>query len=268
VPAHPVPAHPVTDVIVTGLPRSGSTAVSALIDYLPNAVSLNGPPWSVAVAQKSLDVLPFCKWIAGDFLWHRTLLANQEPVRDLRGPDGTPLLDGLHKSEPIFFARPGLSGDFILAMRHHALFTSVLPTLVKFRHFKIIAVIRHPFDVLSSWMKQGGIPIFPGHGIEHYWPEALQIAHSPQPLPDRMAQLYDAFLGRYHEAREHIEIVKFEDVLEQPLIISKLFNLDTPSAAAPMLQSRTRILMSEDSAIFRESLKKYGVFTKLYYPDI
>jgi len=277
------------DVIVTGLPRSGSAMVSALIDYLPNAVSFNEPAWQMALAQKQLDTLPYCKWLTGDFVWTRRTMLNLEPVSDYRTTDGRPLFDGLYDprqkmkessenqgpeavKEPdvVFFTKPGLTDDFILAMRHHTLFTSLLPTLVKFKHFKIIAVIRHPLDVLDSWrrMKQPFIGRGNPHGIARFWPEALAIAESSAEEVDRFVQLYDAYIQRYHEVREHIHIIKYEDVANDPAMVGRLFGLDSPSAAAHLIEKNPRVMITAEAALLKERFHKYGVFTKLYYTDI
>src|SRR5688500_4200022 len=134
------------DVLVTGLPRSGLTLVAALIDSLPNAVCLNSPQAQGAQARKLHETIPFCKWLAGDFIWHRSRLLTHAPVKDYRAPDGSPLLDGLKDprlqrdaaGDPVMssLVREGLRDDFILAMKHDALYTCVLPTLVELQHFK------------------------------------------------------------------------------------------------------------------------------------
>jgi len=269
------------DVLVTGLPRSGSTLVSALIDGLPDAVCLNEPAWQPGLLSKhTLDILPFCKWLIGDYGWTRQLLLNQEPVSDFRATDGSPVLDGLYdlrqkrndKDEPesVVFARPDLSPDFILGMRHHTLYTSILPTLVKFGKLKIIAVIRHPFDVLNSW-RQLPMPLIgrgKPHGIARFWPEALAITEEKLEAADMLVQLYDAYIQRYHELREHITIVKFEDVIDDPTSVSRLFRLEAASANTALIEKRARVLITAEVNVFRERLRKYGIYTKQYYPDI
>jgi hypothetical protein len=279
-----------SDVIITGLPRAGSTIVSALIDTIPDAVSLNAPIAASAVAQRTYEVMPYCKWLVGEFVWTRRMFLDMEPVGDLRAPDGMPLTDGLYdprqkfkelrvegsdkpvqEPELTYFIRQGLSPDFTLAIRHHSLFTSILPSLVKFKHFKVIAVIRHPLDVLTSWRKLPKPVLGKGnpHGISRFWPEALAIMESKTEMADRMVQLYDAFLGRYHELREHIHIVKYEDILERPHLISKLLGTRAiPDEGLAMIEHRASTRVASEIKVFRERIRKYGVFTKLYYTDI
>ena len=277
------------NVIITGLPRAGSALASALLDSLPNTVSFNQPPAPMAVAQKPLETLPYCKWLVGDYVWTRRALLDQEPVCDFRAADGTPLLDGLFDArrklkepvqegtadtppepEPVFFTKNGLDKDFILAMRHHTLFTSVLPTLVQFNHFKIIAVIRNPLDVFSSWGRLPQPLISRGnpHGIARFWPELLAIMESNLSQAECFVQLYEAYLGRYHELRDHIIIVKYEDLLEDPALLHKEFGAkDISSAILKLIEKRTHAHNTPQAASFRDAFRKYGVFTKLYYPN-
>jgi hypothetical protein len=215
--------------------------------------------------------MPYCKWLAGDFIWQREQFLRQEPVRDHRAADGTPLLDGKDiAGRSLLFARPGLTPDFTLAMKHDSLYTALLQTLVKFNYFKIIAIIRHPLDVIASWQKLDDFPIGRGRppGIARFWPKALAIADSGAAPLDRMVQLYDLYLERYHELREHITIIKYEDVMQGPMLVSELFGIEILSAAAPMLQPRRGVHRSKDMDAIRKSFRKYGVFTKLYYEDV
>src|SRR4051812_44485586 len=85
-----------TDVVVTGLPRAGTTLLCALIDSLPDAVCLNAPRRHNQMATLVPGVLAFCKWMVGDYQWTRLQLLKQDPVRDVRADDGSPLLDTLH----------------------------------------------------------------------------------------------------------------------------------------------------------------------------
>src|SRR4051812_43779925 len=126
------------DVIVTGLPRSGLTTVAALVDYLPNAVCLNAPAAQISQLARVRNAVSYAKWLTGDFAWVRARLQRRESVSDWRAADGSPLLDGIKDTRrteaPVAFTRPKLKDDFILGMKQHSLYTSLLPTLVKFNH--------------------------------------------------------------------------------------------------------------------------------------
>jgi hypothetical protein len=269
------------DVLITGLPRSGLTLASALIDSLPNSVSLNAPQVQGAQARKLQETIPFCKWLAGDFVWQRSRLLTQDPVNDYRAPDGSHILDNLkdprlprdENGEPQLtsFVRPGLKDDFILAMKHDALYTCILPTLVQMEHFNVIAIIRHPYDVIHSWQQAKGQQISEGKVsfARSYWSEASLL--DPQrefDLLDRMVQVYELFLKRYYELRQSIHIIKYEDLVQSPELISNALKVSTPPPALSQIVNLPRIRQSELQEQLRDRFRKYGVFVGHYYPDI
>jgi hypothetical protein len=267
-----------TDLILTGLPRSGSAAVCALIDTLPDAVCLNAPSWQAPFVRSPVDILPFCKWLVGDYAWARRQLLNGSPLSDIRAADGSPLLDGRRdpgmvrdaegQPQAVRFIRHGLREDFTLAMRQTTLFSSALPQIAAFRHFRILAVIRHPVAVGLSWH---GLPqplLSPGHppGIARFWPEALE-ALAGGSLARQFAALYELHLQRYHET-DGVTVLRYEDVMADPGLISRLLGRECLPAAvtrlAPAQQRQDQPLAEALRAVFRST----GVFSKLYYPDL
>lgn len=268
------------NVIVTGLPRSGVTLAAALIDSLPNAVCLNAPVWQTVQARRLRGTVPFCKWLAGDFLWQRNRLLKSLPINDYRAPDGSALLDSMdtrlpkdENGEPLAtpLTRTGLSGDFILAIKQDALFTCLLPALVEISFFKIIAIIRHPFDVIDEWqaypdtqLGKGQLPF-----ATHYWQEAsLQNPEQKIDLLDRLVQLYDLFIQRYHEHRGFIDIVRYEDYVADPAIISRLFGIQTLPPLADKIVRQMPVRDEKGIEALRSRFAKYGTFTKYYYPSL
>ncbi|MDE3059397.1 MAG: sulfotransferase domain-containing protein [Pseudomonadota bacterium] len=269
-----------TDVILTGLPRSGATVVSALIDHLPQSVCLNSPDWHLENARRMSSRLAFCKWLVGDFFWQRLQLMRGEFIPDWRAEDGVPLLDGMHDPRqakddvtneplPISFTRPGLREGFILAMKHHTLYTALLPMLVRFNHFRIIAVIRNPLDVVASWQAMEKPPLRRGnpHGIARFWPEALTVMDAETNETDKFVQLYDLYLQRYYESREHIDILRYEDVVRDPGMVGRLFGRQRVPKSAKLIEPRNRMHSQKNVERIRASLKKYGIFTREYYAD-
>ena len=82
-----------------------------------------------------------------------------------------------------------------------------------------------------------------------------------------MVQLYDLYIQRYHELREHIHVVKYEDVIDDPASLSRLCGQEAAPPLAAAITSRTRMVKQEDGVRLRKSLNRYGLFTRLYYPE-
>lgn len=265
------------DVILTGIPRSGLTVVAALLDSQPDTVCLNGPTWQMEARRRLREPVDFCKWLIGDFAAQRAALLAGEAISDWRATDASPLLDNAkdqrqprdanHRRLPVLLTRPGLSENFTLAVKHPMLFTPLLPTLVPLGHFKILVVIRHPYDVLASWRSLNGRPISERLMEEVRWPEASAIATAHSDLLDRMVQLYDLHLGIYHGLRDNITLLKYEDIASNPGIVGKLFANDTLPAIASRINPPSHVRTGPIEEL-RARFQKYGVFTKLYYPDI
>jgi hypothetical protein len=81
-------------------------------------------------------------------------------------------------------------------------------------------------------------------------------------------QLYDAHLERYHQLRDKIHLVKYEEVIENPAIVSQLVGSAAISAAVPMINPPPRIRVSSEAEELRALIKRYGVFTKHYYRNL
>jgi hypothetical protein len=265
------------DVLLTGLPRSGLSVVGALLDSLPDTACLSSPPWQMLARRKLPEPVDFAKWLAGDFLMRRVELLHGEPIRDWRALDGSPLLDGARDPRqprdengrriPVMLIRPGLSKDFTLAIKHPMLYTALLPTLAQLEHFKIIVVIRHPYDVIASWRSLNGRPVSERLIDEVNWPQAAAIAHAKSDVLDRMVQLYDLHLGVYHELRDRITILKYEDVAANPFCVGKVFGRSELPAIAAGINPPPYIRAGNIEDL-RARFKKYGVFTREYYRDI
>ncbi|MGE0754960.1 MAG: sulfotransferase domain-containing protein [Alphaproteobacteria bacterium] len=266
------------NVLLTGIPRSGLTVVSALLDGLEGCVALNEPAWQHNKTLEIRQPLPYCKWLVGDFLWQRHRLLSQDPVRDFRGEDGKHLLDSKFDPNRIvnnmgaigntMFTQPGLQQDFTLIMKQHILYTALLPRLVHFNFFKIIVVIRHPFDVIQSWQKLQNDALSQGRILlnKKWWPEVDGIsAQQNVAALERMVQLYEAFCQRYYELGDAITVIKYEDMTKDPTQVSRLIGHQKPSPAIARLELRPRMLMKEQAGSLQELFRKYSVFTQNYY---
>lgn len=268
-----------SDVIVTGLPRSGLTVAAALIDGLPDSLCLNEPGWQMKKAHDFTDPTSYANWLKDDFAARRAEILALTPIKDLRAPDGRPLLDGLlderrllnQKGKPVslLYTKEGLSPDFTLAMKHHTLYTAMLPQIVALKHFKVIAIIRHPLEVILSWQRLGGNrPYMQGfipNLFNSYWPQAAQISYGITDPLERMVFLYDAFCQRYHELGDQVQIVKYEDMVKKPLLVSSAVGAKKTSLHAPLIaeQQHPRLLAKVEQ--IRAALTRSSVFAKHFY---
>ena len=129
------------NLIITGVPRSGTTLAAAIIDQGPDALCLSEPENHVHLMSEAATAEEFVSHLSLDFdAIRRTVLAGGS-VLDRRRPDGAPITDYFTsplsngRRETAFvirgITRPALSPDFVLGVKHNALYSAVLPQIVQ-----------------------------------------------------------------------------------------------------------------------------------------
>jgi hypothetical protein len=225
------------NLILTGLPRSGTTLVCALIDSLRDAVCLSEPDWQDAWPREMNDRPAYAERIRQDFARVREVLLGGGEVSDRRAANGSavtnyfPLAsDG--SRQPAYalqpFRRSGLSADFLLGMKQNAHYSCILDELARHEDFTIVAIVRHPLATIGSWRSAARLPI--GHGrlpaAERFWPE---IAHQAASTPDillRQVGIYRLFCERYRALGSRIHLLRYEDIVDKPELLSAICGRD------------------------------------------
>lgn len=262
------------DVILTGIPRSGTTLAAALIDGLPDSVCLNEPGWQVARPRGTPG--EFARFVAGDFTRLRQALLAGKPVPDRRGESGEAVTNYYRaqngRQENTFriapFSRPDLSPDFTLAVKHNGPYLAILPELAELRRFTIIAIVRHPVEVIHSW-RSLDLPISRGEmpGAAPYWPELAAIIAGPMELLEKQVRLYDLMCRRIDAMRDRIHIIPYEKLVKEPALLSRAAGID--AAPKPGLVGRpSRQMPPEAHAKIAAALSTHGEHYRRFYPEI
>jgi len=222
------------NLFLTGLPRSGTTLTAALVDSLSDSVCLSEPQWQSTWAQEADNPVEYVQRLCADFQRVRKILASGGEIPDRRDTHGElvlnyfPSLHGERRGEATatrLFQRPALSSDFLLGMKHNALYACVLDYLSACEGFSIVAIVRHPVATIQSWrsvdlpIRQGRLP-----AGERFWPE---IAHAGSPQADastisRQLNIYARFCERFLALRNRITLIRYEDILRTPAKIGEL----------------------------------------------
>lgn len=273
-----------TDVLVTGVPRGGTTLVGALLDSLPDTVCLSEPAWHWHKATGGkLDIGPdprgevFAKWLVGDFVDLRRRLLNGEEILDRRSGDNRAPTN-YHAAGPggqnvagagvtvRRFSAARLEPDFTLAIKHNGPYLTALGRLVELDHFAIVGVVRHPVDVIHSW-RSLDLPVSRGkmHDAARCWPEMAQ-ATSGGDILQRQVLIYDLICKRLHTYRDRLTILRYEDVISDParvaLAVGSSSRPDTDIVGEP-----SRSVSAEQRSLIADALRQYGEHYRLFYPD-
>lgn len=254
------------NVILTGIPRAGTTLAAALIDGLSDTVCLNEPHWHNAQAASNAG--NFAQFITDDFMRIRAHLLAGKPLPDRRGKHGEAITnyfarDAQGTMQNTFtdypLTRAGLSGNFTLAVKHNGPYLAVLPELIAKHHFKIIAIIRSPLPVISSWRRLN-VPISRGDmpNAKAYWPALNTLINSPIDLLEKQVRLYDMMLARILEYSEFISVVRYESLIESPDILPQLLG------KKPVETSLIQPQPTMDEPAIGEAITRFSTHAKNY----
>jgi hypothetical protein len=229
------------DIILTGIPRSGTTLTCHLLNKLPNTVALHEPLlWDhirdpadhrticdevdrffrqtresclasgTAITKHSGGLVPDNPM--GDYPGYARLL---RVVGKLISGRDTRVAWGLRRPRvtrgTVCVGKP-LSPNFQICIKHTGPFTALLPELLR-RH-PCYAVVRHPVSVLASWTSID-FPLRSGRFEEA---ERLQpeLAHQLEAIPDsidRQIHLLSWFYRSYLTLLPREKILRYEDII-------------------------------------------------------
>ena len=225
------------NLLVTGLPRSGTTLLAALVDSAPDAICLSEPP--LRLAKPHVEPAAFTRAMRTEFAETRARLMAGLPLEERRGPAGERLTNYLvregERKEPMLIAsmqpvirhRP-VAADVILALKSNAAFLSALPELAASDEFECAAILRHPRAIFASWLTSG-MPIAQGLFAIHRWPAMAAIAaHTELTDAEKLAHVYDTAVRR---------------IVDTPSVV--VFDFDVMTYAPKSVFERLRLTMGE-----------------------
>lgn len=266
------------DLIVTGIPRGGTTLTAALIDNLSDSICLSEPHWQAKwfFEEKNADKL--VQLVKKDYKKVRSKILHKEPIIDKRNSDGTPVTNyfgtkrkGSNKKNKIRQKRsiifPNQSENFMLGMKHNAHYTCILPELIQSDHFSVIAVMRHPVPTILSWLSLD-LPISKGQlpAAEKVWAELREITESKDNLLKKQVRIYDLFCQRYLDLQDKIHLLKYEDIVENPSILEELSGKNFERTLNVNNQNRSKMYDYQMEEKILEEISLYAPNALKLYP--
>lgn len=210
------------DIVLTGIPRSGTTLTCSLLNRLAQCVALHEPmlPHELAALEFPFGYL---EGVASFFASQRVSLL-------VRGTAITKARDGGVPDNPFGASRDGdgrrqsttprqevrfdkgLRPGFRLVIKHPSFFTATLPTLGT--RFPCFAIVRNPLGVLLSWqsirakVQLGRVP------AAEAFDERLRRSLDGEPERlERQVIILRWFLSRYAECLPGEHVIRYEDLI-------------------------------------------------------
>ncbi|OHB78458.1 MAG: hypothetical protein A2W31_00085 [Planctomycetes bacterium RBG_16_64_10] len=210
------------NVLLTGIPRSGTTLTCHLLNRLPDVVALH-EPMNVAALALCPDGAAVCDQIANYFRRMRRMIrwrgvavskhaggvVPDNPVTT--EPDATGQRPLIVTPGTIRIDKP-FSAQGVLAIKHPAAFTAILAALRA--RFRIYAIVRNPIATLGSWNsvpfqhRQGHAP-----AAERLNGPLRRALASIDDDDDRQLFLLSWFFQQYQQYLAAECVIRYEDLV-------------------------------------------------------
>ncbi len=211
--------------LIAGVPRSGTTLLTALLGDCPNTIAMAepiaatlGPEPERAVEQ----IESFCIAARATALTQRTYLTRAQDGQVLTNFVTEPQAEAGIRSEVDYplVALPidkPLSHDFRLFVKHPSAFSALAPWLVA--RIPLVACVRHPLALLASWqtvpfpVQQGRIPA--AERFDRVLRERLESTSDRLTRQvEILRRIFDVFA-----ALPGVGIVRYEDLVQDPIAV-------------------------------------------------
>jgi hypothetical protein len=214
--------YPGRDVLLTGIPRSGTTLCCHLLDKIADVLALH-EPMDTGRLFATADGAAVRK-VVRKFLSRTRRSALEHGVARTKHVDGK-VPDNVVANEvdesgerrrvnskgPIEIGRP-LRRDFTLVVKHNGLFTAVLPELVG--RFEVYGVVRNPLAVLSSW---NSVPLElrsgRAAGTERLAPGLAAALDRLDDVTARQVHVVNWYFERYSRFLDPVRVLRYEDLV-------------------------------------------------------
>lgn len=261
------------NVLITGMPRSGTTLVCSLLNKLPDIVALHEPMNVFEFVGRSSDEV--VRMIDKFFTESRKSLHEHKFAisKHVGGKvrDNSATADAAGKRTRqtehgrIEVEKP-LSQDFTLGIKHPAAFTALLEPLSK--RFECFAIVRNPLATLGSWNSLDWFPLKDGHlpvGEKLDVDLARALAAKSDTI-DRQIHILEWFYDRFGQFLQESAVIRYEDLIGShgralAKILPAAEQLDEDLSSKNVSEFYDRALMTDAGA---RMLKRDGPLWNFY----
>ena len=244
-------------VLLTGLPRSGTTLCCAILNAVPDVLALV-EPWPVTRFSGTRSEMLA---MVGAALSHSQTLAERglalskgrgdQIATNIVGEKGPGSIRRV-VAQPMRIPIEPLAPQGTLVVKHNAFFTALLPALAA--RFHVFGVIRNPVSVLASW-RSVDLPVRSGRlpAAQLADPNLAQRLDRCRDRDRRQRLILNWFFERYQASLPMNRIVRYEDLVEgtsEPLRYLGVMNWETRtnenrSYSLPAREQAARELLTE-----------------------
>ncbi len=266
------------NILITGIPRSGTTLLTSLIPQNLQYTIFSEPEWLKNVRRASNNSLEFSKELQIQVDFIRKQIMAGKPIQlkvskyntglpsnyYLRDKQGNILSD---KTElDVIIPKQGYNSTFVI--KANAQFTSCLNALVDTKIYQIICVIRNPVSAIMSW-RSLKIPVSFGNLkiAEKYAEDYEQFTSKSKNLLEKQVLIADWFFKQYTEFNNNITIIRYENLISKTTgELSKVINTQSDLKLSPLSsQNKNKHYNLSEYHEIKSCMQELGHYYKQYY---
>jgi len=261
-------------ILLSGLPRSGTTLVCNLLTSLPNVVALNEPMKVKELSEMTTEqqFAAINQFVAENR--YSLLKSGVATSKHIEGqiPDNTFRDSVSNEGLRVSLAEHGqikldkiLTEDFVLAIKHNAAFAYLLDKLIL--RYNCYGIIRNPLAILSSWqtvnlsIQNGHIPV--GEAFDSDLRETLNRIEETF---DRQLYILNWFFTKFDQNLPPERIIRYESVISSNGRCLEVITPEANSIQASLKSLNRNPVYKQDqfSKIADRLLESEGMYWKYY----
>ncbi len=242
------------NIILTGIPRSGTTLTCKLLCEFPDVIALNEP--------LKRELFPSPRHAVNEIeahfhvFRHSLLTEGKALARTNKGmvTDNAFSTQSADRARQVVrtsvFFEKKLKSDFTLVMKHCAEFTLILPLLTA--EYTCYAVIRNPLAVLGSW-RSVDIPVSRGKVAksQRLLPSFHQQYNEIKDLTERQLFILSWYFGQFRDLPKE-QIIRYEGLVTNPIEVLAPFSQS-------ILPHQNQLKNKNTNSLYdRDTIKKIG----------
>jgi hypothetical protein len=234
------------DLIITGIPRSGTSFLCNLLHGYDNCVVLNEPPEIVPALSGNIRPWP----LAALYRNTRRDVVLGKPIRNkLR--DGRVIEDTSVDNEHSMYTPRVRGGDFVLGTKATIPFLSRLGVLRQVMpQARVVACVRNPYDTIASWktsfphLRDGDVNGRPIGNPSDPWLSGIQRAELERiagiaDLPIRRAMWWRYLAELILEWEDWVVLVRYEELVAEPgKVVERILHGGNPGEMTEPMEAR------------------------------
>ena len=251
------------NIIITGLPRSGTSYLCTRLNEMPNTVIINEP----SEIPLSLRQCNSVNSIEHTFERFRTAILYGKAIPN-KIRDGKFIEDTAGEDFQQLYTPKFETPDFLLGIKNTLIFLANLPRILEeLPGIRVVATLRNPLDTIGSWMNvpfphlQQANPSFLIDKVDTTTAIKIKKICDEADIEKRMVMLWRFLVKQIQSVESDILILKYEDLItdsEKQLnqVANSLgvnFLFDVSNRKAGKIRKRSSILSTRQIALTKKA---------------